>query len=154
VDEANTELGRLQTLAADLPADAAAGFNSAKDVFVVATLVAQGEIARASGRMEDAVAHLRDAAAKEDQLGYDEPADWFVPVRHQLGAALLGAGQARDAEAAYREDLVQHPHNGWALFGLGQALRAQHKDAAAAAVDREFTAAWAKADVKLTGSTF
>jgi len=154
VDEAKTELGKLQSLAADLPADAAAGFNSAKDVLAVAIFVAQGEIARASGRMEDAVAQLREAAAKEDQLGYDEPADWFVPVRHQLGAALLGAGQPREAEAAYREDLVQHPHNGWALFGLAQALRAQHKDVAAAAIDREFAAAWTKADVKLTGSTF
>jgi tetratricopeptide (TPR) repeat protein len=154
VDEAKVDLGKLHSLAADLPADAAAGFNSAKDVLAVATFIAQGEIARASGRMEDAVAQLREAAAKEDQLGYDEPADWFVPVRHQLGAALLGAGQPREAEAAYREDLVQHPHNGWALFGLAQALRAQHKDAAAASIDREFAAAWTKADVKLTGSTF
>jgi tetratricopeptide (TPR) repeat protein len=154
LDDAKGELGRLQSTSADLPADAAAGLNSARDVFAVAVLVAQGEILSASGRIEEAAARLREAAAKEDQLGYDEPADWFVPVRHQLGAVLLRAGHAPEAEAVYRQDLAQHPHNGWALFGLASALRAEHKAAAAAAVDREFAAAWAKADVMLTGSVF
>jgi tetratricopeptide (TPR) repeat protein len=154
VNDATAEFGRLQASSADLSPDAAAGFNAAKDVLTVALFVAQGEIARASGRMEDAVAQLSEAVAREDQLAYDEPSDWFLPVRHQLGAALLGAGQPREAEAVYRDDLVQHPHNGWALFGLAQALRAQHKDGAAAAVERELSAAWSKADVKLTSSAF
>jgi len=154
IDEAKTALGRLDMIADQLPADAGAGLNSAKDVFAVASLVAQGQIAHASGRSDDAIARLREAAAKEDQLAYDKPADWFVPVRHQLGAVLLAAGKPRDAEAVYREDLVRHPHNGWALFGLAQALRAEHKDAEAAAVDREFTGAWSKADIKLTASVF
>lgn len=154
VDQAKTALGQLATIASELPADASAGLNSAKDVLAVASLVAQGQIARASDRSDDAIARLREAATKEDRLAYDEPADWFVPVRHQLGAALLAAGKARDAEAVYRNDLVRHPHNGWALFGLALALRAQNKDAAAAAVDREFASAWSKADVKLTASVF
>ena len=154
IDEAKTALGRLDMIAGELPPDAGAGLNSAKDVFAVASLVAQGQIAHASRRSDDAIARLREAAAKEDQLAYDEPADWFVPVRHQLGAVLLAAGKPRDAEAVYREDLVRHPHNGWALFGLAQALRAQHKDAEAAAVDREFNGAWSKADIKLTASAF
>jgi hypothetical protein len=153
-DEATAALGRLETVASGLPADAPAGLNSAKDIFAVATLVAQGEIARASGRMDEAIAHLRAAAAAEDRLSYDEPADWFLPVRHELGVALLAAGRAHEAEVVYREDLVQHPHNGWALFGLAQALRAQHQDADASAIDREFAAAWSHADVTLTASAF
>ena len=116
--------------------------------------MAQGQIARASGRLDDAIARLREAAAKEDRLGYDEPADWFLPVRHQLGAVLLAAGKPHEAEIVYRADLAEHPHNGWALFGLAQALRAQHADAAAAAVDREFADAWSHADVTLTASVF
>lgn len=154
LDDAKAALGELDKIAAATPADAGAGLNMAKDVFAVASLVAQGEIARASGRTDEAIARFREAVAKEDRLAYDEPADWFVPVRHQLGAVLLAAGKAREAEATYREDLVRHPKNGWALFGLAQALRAEHKDAEAAAVDRDFTDAWKRADVKLKGSVF
>jgi tetratricopeptide (TPR) repeat protein len=152
IDDARTALTSLENLAANTPPDAMAGLNSARAVLGVASLVAEGEIALASGHGEDAVARLRAAVAREDQLAYDEPADWFLPVRHQLGAALMRMGHPEEAEAVYREDLVRHPHNGWALFGLGQALRAQHKDASA--VDREFTEAWKHADVKLNASIF
>ena len=152
IDDAKTALASLEQVAAQMPPDAAAGLNAASAVLAVASLVAEGEIALASGHGEDAVARLRAAAAKEDQLAYDEPADWFLPVRHQLGAALMRMGHPEEAEAVYREDLVRHPHNGWALFGLGQALRAQHKDASA--VDREFTEAWKHADVTLNASIF
>lgn len=154
VEEAKAELAQLESLAAGLPPDAAAGLNAAKDIFGVATLVAQAHVAKASGQIDAAIAKFREAVAKEDQLAYDEPADWFLPVRHELGAVLIKAGRHADAEKVYRDDLVRHPHNGWALFGLAQALRAQHKDAEAAAVDKEFAAAWAHADVKLTASVF
>ena len=77
---------------------------------------------------------LTEAATKEDQLAYDEPSDWFFPVRHLLGAALLRAGRPEDAEVVYLEDLRRHPENGWALYGLAQSLAAQHKDAEALAV--------------------
>jgi len=154
VDEANAALAELDKIAAATPADFSAGLNLAKDVFVVARLVAQAEIARASGKTDEAIARFKEAVAKEDQLAYDEPEDWFVPVRHQLGAALLKAGKPPEAEAVYREDLRRHPKNGWALFGLAQALRAQKKDKDAAAVDAEFAEAWKRADVKLTGSVY
>ena len=151
IHEAGASLASLEALAAKAPPDAPAGLNTEKDVFAVAALVAQGEIALASGRGDEAVSRLREAVAKEDQLAYDEPADWFLPVRHQLGAALMRMGRAKDAEAVYREDLVRHPHNGWALFGLAESLRAQQKDASA--IDREFAAAWKNADVKLGSGT-
>jgi hypothetical protein len=54
----------------------------------------------------------------------------------------------------YREDLRRFPENGWALFGLAQALRAQKKEKEAAAVDGRFRRAWADADVKLVASRF
>jgi tetratricopeptide (TPR) repeat protein len=154
VDDAKAALGEFDKVSAAMPADAGAGLNVAKDVLAVASLVAQGEIARAAGKTDDAIARLTEAIAKEDRLAYDEPADWFVPVRHQLGAVLLSAGKAREAEAVYREDLLRHPRNGWALFGLAQALRAQHKTTEATSVDREFAGAWKKADVRLTKSVF
>ena len=47
----------------------------------------------------EAIALLTEAAAKEDQLAYDEPSDWFFPVRHLLGAQLLRAGRPQDGRA-------------------------------------------------------
>ena len=38
----------------------------------------------------------------------------------------------------YREDLRRHPDNGWALYGLAQALAAQKKNGEAAAVRKRF----------------
>ena len=154
LDAAKESADRLKKLAADLPPDAAAGFNSAKDILGLAILIADANIAHALGKHDEALAKLREAAAKEDQLSYDEPADWFVPVRHQLGAWLLAAGKAAEAEKVYRADLVQHPKNGWALFGLAQALTAEKKSGEAAKVQKEFAEAWKNADVKLSGSIF
>ena len=59
-----------------------------------------------------------------------------------------------DAVQVYREDLKRFPENGWALFGLAQALRAQGKTADAAKVDARFKKAWQDADVKLVASRF
>jgi cytochrome c-type biogenesis protein CcmH/NrfG len=75
-------------------------------------------------------------------------------VRQSLGAVLLQAGRAGDAEQVYRDDLQRNPGNGWSLFGLAQSLRAQGKTAEAAQIDESFKKAWAQADVTLTASRF
>jgi len=49
---------------------------------------------------------------------------------------------------------MQHPHNGWALFGLKQSLRAQQKMQDVKAADQEFQKAWARADLQLNASRF
>jgi predicted Zn-dependent protease len=85
-------------------------------------------------------------------LRYTEPAYWNKPVRHDLGAAMLAAGQAADAERVYREDLAKFPQNGWSLYGLAQSLDAQGKTAEAQEVRAELERAWSDADVTLTGS--
>jgi cytochrome c-type biogenesis protein CcmH/NrfG len=75
-------------------------------------------------------------------------------VRLTLGAIQLAANLPADAEATYREELKRNPRNGWSLFGLAQALRAQGAEEAATDVDNQFYSAWQHADVKLTGSRF
>ncbi len=80
---------------------------------------------------------------------YTEPADWPSPVRQDLGAALLEAGRAVEAEAVYWDDLKRNPENGWSLSGLLQALTAQGKKDDAARVQQRFEKAWSSADVKL-----
>ncbi|HZP11398.1 MAG TPA: hypothetical protein VFB36_03125 [Nevskiaceae bacterium] len=152
LDDARATIAQLDKLATDTPADYGAGFNSARDMFAIASQVAKARVAAAENKPDDAIALLQDAVAREDRTGYDEPADWFFPVRHLLGAELVKAGKAAQAEAVYREDLKRHPDNGWALFGLKQALQAQKKSAEAAKVDAQFQKAWKQADVQLTAS--
>jgi Flp pilus assembly protein TadD len=86
----------------------------------------------------------------QDALVYDEPPAWYYPVRESLGAAMLRAGKAADAEAVFREGLKRSPRNGRILFGLSESLKAQGKTEAAEWVRKEFEACWAKADVRLT----
>ena len=121
-------------------------------VLDIATHALRGEIAARRGQLEAAVGHYRTAMTLEDGLGYMEPPYWHTPVRHQLGAVLLQAGRAREAEALYREDLRRFPENGWSLAGLRQSLIAQRKSAEADTVGRRFVTAWQKADVPLTTS--
>jgi tetratricopeptide (TPR) repeat protein len=152
--EARAELEKLQRIAATVSGDAPAGQNTIKDVLAVAIPIAAARIAVTEGRSRDAIALLRRAVTAEDRLAYDEPNDWFVPARHLLGAELLRSGAAPEAESVYREDLRRSPMNGWSLYGLATALKAQGKTRDAANVAHQFADAWKHADVTLTASVF
>jgi tetratricopeptide (TPR) repeat protein len=152
--EAQSALAQLQQLAAAVPANTMAADNRLRDILGVAEPIVAARIAATEARNEEAIARLEQAVAAEDRLAYAEPADWFFPARHLLGAQLLIAGRAAQAEHVYREDLARNPANGWALYGLAAALHAQGKARAAARVTREFQAAWQHADVRPPGSAF
>ena len=49
---------------------------------------------------------LARSIAVQDTLNYDEPPDWYYPVRESLGAALLDAGNPVEAEKIFRDDLA------------------------------------------------
>jgi len=152
IAEAEARVAELDRLRAGLAADLPAGYNTAPDVLALASTLAKARIACAGTDRAACIRLLEDATAREDRLAYNEPADWFFPVRHILGAELLKDGQGAAAELVYRDDLRRNPSNGWALFGLAQALREQHQSAAASAVDAEFKDAWRQADVALSAS--
>jgi len=154
VAEAKQSLQKLMDLANSVPPDAGAGQNALRDVLAVAVPCAQARIAAATGQDDQAIAHLRAAAAAEDRLAYDEPKNWFFPVRHELGALLLKTGKPAEAEAVYRDDLKQNPANGWSLFGLSQALEAQGRTKEAMDASQAFDEAWKQADITLTASAF
>jgi tetratricopeptide (TPR) repeat protein len=153
LDAARADLEELRSVAAKAPPDLRAGNNVAPDVYAVAGKVLEARIATA-GKKPGALALWDEAVKLADRLAYSEPDDWFYSVRHLQGAALLGAGKAKEAEAAYREDLRRHPENGWALFGLWKSLAAEGRTADAAAAQRAFEAAWAHADIQLKASAF
>ncbi|MDP3737345.1 MAG: hypothetical protein Q8R02_08140 [Hyphomonadaceae bacterium] len=124
----------------------------ASQLLAIADNLLLGEIAQASGDTGTAVARFTDAVAGQDALPYTEPPFWYYPTRQSLGAALLKAKKAKQAEAVYRKDLETYPHNGWSTFGLIQALEAQGKTKEAAMQREHFTPMWQFADVELKGS--
>jgi tetratricopeptide (TPR) repeat protein len=150
--EAEAELAKLKAKVASAPADALGGMNLAAPLFRIARLRAEARVAQARGDKPAAIALLREAVTVEDGLSYNEPSDEFFPTRHLLGSALLEQGMAAEAEAVFIEDLKRNPRNGWALLGLAQALKAQGEDAAKA--EKDFAAAWTRADVKLSAPAF
>jgi tetratricopeptide (TPR) repeat protein len=153
-EEARTSLAELEKLAAATPSETAAGYNTLKAVLEIAHPVVVARIAATEGRNEEAIAQLRQAVSAQDRLAYNEPPDWFVPSRHLLGAQLLLAGRAAEAERVYREDLLRNPANGWALQGLASALGAQGRMREAARARRELEALWRHADTRLPGSAY
>jgi hypothetical protein len=58
------------------------------------------------------------------------------------------------ADSVYREDLRQNPANGWSLYGLSAALKAQGKTAESIRVTRQFADAWKRSDITLAASAF
>jgi hypothetical protein len=154
VDDAERAAAALDAAIAATPAEYRCGQNWAKDCYAVSSLRAHARIALARGQTDKGLDLLRQAVAREDTLGYDEPSDAFFPTRHVLGAQLLAAGKPRDAEAVYRADLKQNAENGWALYGLKAALDAQGRNAEAAEVEKRFAAAWQHADIALTASAY
>lgn len=149
LEEAARESAEAERQFALLPAESLQGFNPVTALATIARSLSAAEAARARGDWDAAAAKLAEAVAVEDGLRYNEPSDWYFPVRHLLGPLLLEAGRNDTAEALFRADLERNPENGWALTGLAAALRRQGKETQAAAVDRRLAFAWSRADLEL-----
>ena len=147
--EAQAALDKVTEINAATP-EAAEG----KTPLSIAVHALSGEIATRRGDLAAGTNHFREAAKIEDAGLYFEPPKWYYPIRHSLGAVLLQAGQHAEAEKVYREDLKRFPENGWSLFGVAQALRAQGKNTEVAEAEARFRRAWTNTDVTLTSSRF
>ena len=143
-------LDRLQQLART--SNAAFRIHPAKTLLGTVAAILDGELQRAAGNAAAAIAAFEQAVSLQDTLLIDDPEPLPLAARHWLGAALLDQRRFADAERVYREDLVRHPHNGWALTGLRQALQAQGKPTGD--VDKELRTSWARADVRISASRF
>jgi tetratricopeptide (TPR) repeat protein len=155
MDSAGQEFAKLSELMTDKSLDQPLfSPNTGRAVLTIAQEVLGGEMAAAKQDYDAAIAHLERAVRLEDALVYTEPAEFHYPPRHALGAVLLEAKRPAEAETVYWEDLKRNRENGWALFGLMQALKAQGKNEDAAMVEARFKKAWAHADVTLSASRF
>jgi tetratricopeptide (TPR) repeat protein len=123
--------------------------NHSWQIYRIAGDILAARIAVVRGDQVMAIGLLRDAVANQDQLLYNEPADWYFPVRESLGGMLLRSGDAKAAEQVFRDDLKQNPRNPRSLFGLSEALTRQHRDYDASWVKQQFENAWQGADVTL-----
>ena len=148
--EAQKAMRELRSLATRLPPDLLAGQNPASAMCRLGADAIEARIAERARRWKPALAAWQRAVVQEDGFAYNEPADWFYPMRHYLGAALLDAKKAKEAEAVFRQDLERNPNNGWALYGLVASLSAQGKKDEASAARKRFEEAWKDADIKLT----
>ena len=149
VGDAEKERTQAEKVAKTLPPDRTYGFNIATKVLSVAEHLMSAKIAAAKNDKKAAVELLRKAVVIEDSLNYDEPEDWYIPVRESLGRLLLESREYAEAEKVFRAELEKHRRSGRALFGLVESLKGQGKTHDAVFVQREFEVSWKNADTKL-----
>jgi tetratricopeptide (TPR) repeat protein len=143
---------RSSVLAFAAATDGRFRFHPASQVIGTLGQLLDGEIRWSRGDLDGAIVAFEEAVRTEDLLDYDEPEPLPFAARHWLGAALLEAGRYADAETVYRAELLEHPHNGWSLFGLDAALAGQGVNDAS--VKQDFEQSWARSDTWITSSRF
>ncbi len=151
-DIANAEAEQRAFLRAEktVPPDSMSSLNPTGKILTIAEDVLAARIAEAKHDYQKALDNFFKGIKDEDSLAYDEPPQWFHPVRESLGGFLLRIGNYVDASGLFRADLERNKHSGRSLFGLMESLKAQKKTSEAAVIQKEFEKAWKNADTKLT----
>ena len=149
-DFAEVFLKRVQHLAET--SEAQMRFHPAERLLGVVAGILEGELLRERGDTDGAVAAFERAVELDDALVYDEPEPLPFAARHWLGALLIELDRHAEAEQVYRDEIADHPHNGWSLFGLKTAIEAQGRSDAA--VDADLEASWARSDTWIKASRF
>ena len=105
------ELAKVRRHAAG--GNALTGSTPAPTFLAIALAVLDGRIATAKGDRKAAIGHFEAAVSLQDKIAYNEPADWYYPVRETLGATLLLDGQAARGRGGVprrsEEDAAQRP---------------------------------------------
>lgn len=149
-DFAQLYLGRVEKAAET--SKASFRMHTAKNLLGIAAGILEGELQRTAGDLPAAIQSFRRAADLQNGLQYDEPEPLPFAAHHWLGAALLESKRFEDAEKVYREDLKEHPRNGWSLLGLKLALEGRNTPSEQVATDLK--ASWARADTWIRWSRF
>jgi len=123
--------------------------NHTVQIYRIAADILGARIASAKGDKSAAIDLLRGAVSNQDQLLYDEPADWYYPVRESLGGILLQSGDLKAAEQVFRDDLQRNPRNPRSLYGLAETLTRQNRAYEASWIKQQFDTAWKGSDVTL-----
>ena len=150
VARAEAERQKFSEAAKLVPANSMSSLNPTSKVLLIAQYALDARIAEAKHDYQKALDSYFKGIKEEDSLTYDEPPQWFHPVRESMGGFLLRIGNHVDAGGLFHADLERNKLSGRSLFGLMESLKAQKKNTAAAAVQREFETAWKNADTKLS----
>jgi hypothetical protein len=100
-------------------------------------------------QIDDAKKLYAQAAREEKALGYREPPAYIRPVGETEAAAFMAASDWSDANAAYKDALVERPQSGFPLYGIAWASESAGDAVAATKEYADFLAAWKSADSDL-----
>lgn len=150
VERGRQEQGVFLDEAKKVPETLDFGMNKAQKVLQIGESLLNAQTSILNNKKDDAIRSYQDAIAEQDALSYNEPPDWFFPIRESYGGYLLKLGKNKEAEIVFREDLDKHPRNGRALFGLKESLQRQGRTHDLFWVSQEFDKAWFYSDTKLT----
>ncbi|MEP1094155.1 MAG: hypothetical protein ABJG78_03545 [Cyclobacteriaceae bacterium] len=127
-------------------------FEPGAPLLKVLIAILEGEISWEAGNKTAAILIFETGVKLDDALPYSEPEPLPFAARHWLGSAQLAMGQHAQAEQTYLQEIADHPRNGWSLYGLREALKAQSKSYEE--VEKAFVQSWSRADVRLAASKF
>lgn len=111
-----------------IPSNEIIAQNPSKKIIEIADLMFQAEMAGIHKDYKCQIELLKRAVAIQEQMDYDEPPAWFMPIRVQLGKAYLKQGQYCEAEIVFREALKRLDRNGRLLYGLSLSLKGQGRE--------------------------
>lgn len=154
VDKATEEYNALLNAYKLVPDSRLIGNNPGKTVLDIGVLMAKGELEYRKENYEKVFNLLREAVQKDDELRYDEPWGWMMPIRHSLGALLVEQGRYEEAEDVFNTDLLLHPHNGWALKGLATCYHMSGQHQKAKVTEKLFHESWSRSDIHLKAACF
>jgi tetratricopeptide (TPR) repeat protein len=115
----------------------------------VAPLELQARVLAREGKVDEAIAKLREGVEQEIKLGYSEPPLYLNPMEEVAGKVCLELKRWKEAEEFFRAALERDPGSGRAYFGLMQAQHALGKDNESRISYAKFLNAWSKADADL-----
>ena len=154
IDEATEEYKNLLNAYQEVPDSRLIGNNPGKTVLDIGVLMAKGELEYRKENYDEAFSLLREAVQKDDELRYDEPWGWMMPIRHSLGALLAEQGLYEEAEDVFSADLQLHPNNGWALKGLVSCYNMTGQQEKAMITETLFDESWSRSDISLKAACF
>ena len=129
-------------------------FNAVYDAAMVGENILAGTIAENKQDLSKAIGFFTQAVKGEDKLIYTEPRDWLLPARQYLGAALIKAGNYKEAVDIFKKDLQINPNNGWSLSGLQTCYWQMKNKAGLSAVQKQLNAAWSIKDMAIDATVF
>lgn len=151
-DNAKNELTAMQSLMNDSSLSIPLSpFSAAIEGAQIAANMLSGSINLKENKMNDAISAFEKAVNIEDDMVYNEPRDWMLNPKQYLANALLKDNQPEKARIILEKDLKNNRENGWALYGIWQALNKEHKKNEAKKIFVRFNTSFKKADIKLNG---